>query len=89
MSHILREPERWSLLAGSDWWKHLAEIAFHIHPEDATEEDRYCTGVPHPTIVLWCRALVVRLCELYALQSDPLVTAGPTKPERKEVRLFY
>ena len=20
------------------WWKHLAEIAFHIHPEDATDE---------------------------------------------------
>ena len=40
VSHIVREPERWSLLAEVDWWKHILEIGFHIHPEDATEENK-------------------------------------------------
>ena len=31
---------RWTLLAQEDWWKHLLEIAFHIHPEDATQYDK-------------------------------------------------
>ena len=28
------------MLAQEDWWKHLLEIAFHIHPEDATQYDK-------------------------------------------------
>jgi len=40
VSHLIREPERWNLLYKDDWWKHLLEIAFHIHQEDATLEDK-------------------------------------------------
>jgi len=40
VSHLIREPERWNLLYKDDWWKHLLEITFHIHQEDATLEDK-------------------------------------------------
>jgi len=73
VSHIIREPERWSLLAEDTWWKHLAEIAFHIHPEDACEMDK---------------ELVISLCKEYeAIAEDAdeqnLIEVDATKPQRK------
>ena len=55
------------------WWKHLAEIAFHIHPEDACEMDK---------------ELVVSLCKEYeAIAEDAdeqnLIEVDATKPQRK------
>ena len=55
------------------WWKHLAEIAFHIHPEDACEIDK---------------ELVVSLCKEYqAIAEDAdeqnLIEVDATKPQRK------
>ena len=57
------------------WWKHLAEIAFHIHPEDACEMDK---------------ELVIGLCKEYeALAEDSneqhLIEMDATKPQRKHL----
>jgi len=74
VSHICREPERWALLSEEHtWWKHLAEIAFHIHPEDASEEDR---------------ELVVGLCREYGVLTDDmdeqvLIEPNSTKQQKK------
>ena len=55
------------------WWKHLAEIAFHVHPEDACEMDK---------------ELVISLCKEYeAIAEDAdeqnLIEVDATKPQRK------
>ena len=57
------------------FWKHLAEIAFHIHPEDACEMDK---------------ELVIGLCKEYeALAEDSneqhLIEMDATKPQRKHL----
>ena len=75
VSHLIREPERWNLISQEDWWKHILEIAFHIHPEDATEDDR---------------TLVVELCMAYNIfcQSDctdQLIASNSLKAEKKEL----
>lgn len=80
ISHIIREPERWALLSEDIWWKHLAEIAFHIHPEDATDE---------------IRDLIVDLCQEYdvigngieANEEQTLIAPNSTKQQRKRVLL--
>jgi hypothetical protein len=75
VSHIIREPERWNLLSQEDWWKHILEITFHIHPEDASEDDR---------------TLVVELCKAYDIFNnssctDQLISCNSTKVEKKEL----
>lgn len=78
VSHIIREPERWDLVAQDDWWKHLAEIAFHIHPEDATEEDK---------------AMMVDICKEYGVfckditghEITELLPGDSKKKVRKDV----
>ena len=75
VSHIVREPERWGLLAQTDWWKHFLEIAFHIHPEDASQQDK---------------AMMMEICQLYDIvprnfDSDLLITANSSKVEKKEL----
>ena len=77
VSHIIREPERWNLISQEDWWKHILEITFHIHPEDATEEDK---------------ALVVDLCEAYNIfdknsSTHELISCNSKKAEKKELLL--
>ena len=75
VSHIVREPERWSLLAQEDWWKHFLEIAFHIHPEDATEQDK---------------AMMMEICQKYditptSFDRDHLIAASSSKLEKKQL----
>ena len=75
VSHIVREPERWSLLAQSDWWKHFLEIAFHIHPEDASEQDK---------------AMMMQICREYdivpaSFDCDHLISSTSSKVEKKEL----
>ena len=75
VSHILREPERWTLLAQQDWWKHFLEIAFHIHPEDATEQDK---------------AMMMEICQKYditptSFDRDHLIAASSSKLEKKQL----
>ena len=59
---------RWTLLAQEDWWKHLLEIAFHIHPEDATQYDK-------EMIVDICKEygknIVIKTCLLLLLLLKP------------------
>lgn len=75
VSHIVREPERWILLSQEDWWKHILEIAFHIHPEDATDKDKN---------------LVLEICKQYNVinktsTGDELISATSSKAEKKEL----
>jgi len=77
VSHLIREPERWNLISQKDWWKHILEIAFHIHPEDATEDDR---------------RLVIELCKAYNIfcqadSTDQLIASNSSKAEKKELLL--
>jgi len=75
VSHVIREPERWNLIYQEDWWKHILEIAFHIHPEDATEEDK---------------ALMVEICKTYNLlcktsSTEELIASDSPKAVKKEL----
>ena len=75
VSHVIREPERWNLIYQEDWWKHILEIAFHIHPEDATEEDK---------------ALMVEICKTYNVlcktsSTEELIASDSPKAVKKEL----
>ena len=70
----------------------ISEIGFHIHPEDATEEDKnmmldiceeYGKMIRYDAMIIYCN----RSCEgiIIPVDCDSLISTGSRKEEKKEL----
>ena len=83
------------MLAQDDWWKHILEIGFHIHPEDATQANKemilkVCKdyGKNFPVLVL-DKTIQLFFADIIekSYDCDSLVSVNSNKQEKKELLL--